>query len=64
MGKKKFGQNKFWAKQFFCLKDLDPKYFCLKKFVGLTQGGGYMPPPQKKKKVGLKLCWIVVSFAR
>ena len=30
--------------------------------VGLTQGGGYMiPPPQKV--VGLKLCWIVVSFA-
>ena len=42
-------------------KNLDLKLFCLKKQVGLTQGGGYMTPPQKI--VGLKLCWIVVSLA-
>ena len=71
MGKKKcwvikiFGQKIFLVKKFWDKKNgqkgLDPKFFCLKKQVGLTQGGGYMTPPQKI--VGLKLCWIVVSFA-
>ena len=37
--------------------------FLSKKQVGLTQGGGYMTPPPKKKIVGLKLYWIVVSLA-
>ena len=41
---------------------LDPKFFSFeKKQVGLTQGGGYMTP--RLKIVGLKLYWIVVSFA-
>ena len=67
-----FGQKKIWVKKilgkknigsknFGMKKMLDPKKFCLKKQVGLTQGGGYMPPPPKM--VGLKLCWIVVSLA-
>ena len=65
LGHKNFRSKKFWVKIFWAKKiwskDLDPIFFCLKKQVGLTQGGGYMTPPQKK--VGLKLCWIVVSFA-
>ena len=50
LGKTEFGQ-KIWIRFFFCLK----------KQVGLTQGGGYMTPPQKI--VELKLCWIDVSLA-
>ena len=62
LGPKKFGVKKyFWNKKNFGQIDLDPNFFCLKKHIGLTQGGGYMTPPQKI--VGLKLCWIVVSFA-
>ena len=52
LGKKKLGQ-----------KGLDPNFFLSRNNqVGLTQGGGYMTAPSQKK-VGLKLCWIVVSFA-
>ena len=61
LGQKIFWVKNFWDEKNFGQKDLDPKFFCLKKQVGLTQGGGYMNPPQKI--VGLKLCWIVVSFA-
>ena len=58
--KKHFGSKKFLVKN-YGQKDLDPIFFVLKKQVGLTQGGGYMTPPQKI--LGLTLCWIVVSFA-
>ena len=39
------GQKKFWV-----------NFLCLKKQVGLTQGGGYMTPsPQKKVGVILSM---------
>ena len=50
LGKTEFGQ-KIWIRFFFCLK----------KQVGLTQGGGYMTPPQKIvgfNCVGLLLVWL------
>ena len=59
-----FGQ-KFWVKKTFQVTHFGQKnmfFFGQKNQVGLTQGGGYMTPPQKI--VGLKLCWVVVSFAR
>ena len=68
-----FGQKKIWVKKilgkknigsknFGMKKMLDPKKFCLKKTGRVNPGGRiYAPPPPKM--VGLKLCWIVVSFA-
>ena len=56
----------FWAKKnlgsknIFGQKDLGLKFFLSKKNQeGLTEGGGYMTPPQKI--VGLKFCWVVLS---
>ena len=68
LGHKNYGSKIFWVKNFcakkiLVKKDLDPNFFLSKNNqVGLTQGGGYMTPPPQKV-VGLKLCWIVVSFA-
>ena len=65
--------DKFICQTYFLVKE-----FLLKKVFGsfesknivfkknqeeLTPGTGYMPPPPKKT-VGLKLCWVIVSFAR
>ena len=59
LGQKKFESKKNWVK-----KNCIGKFFCPKKIqVGLTQGGGCMTPPPLKK-VGLKLCVVVVSFVR
>ena len=67
------GQKIFWVEIFFVwrkkilsqknfvLIDLNLKFVLSKEKTGLTQGGEYMTPPQKI--VGLKLWWIVVSFA-
>ena len=45
LGKTEFGQ-KIWIRFFFCLK----------KQVGLTQGGGYMtPPPPENSRVKIVL---------
>ena len=44
LGKKNFGQ-----------KDLDRIFFCLKKQLGLTQGGGYMTPPPENSRVKIVL---------
>ena len=62
-GSKNILGQKFWDKKKFGSKRFGSEIvlFKRKKQVGLTQGGGYMTPPQKI--VGLKLCWIVVSFA-
>ena len=60
LGKKMFWLKKIWGTKFLGQKDLDPKFFCLKKQVGLTQGGVYMTPPPQKI-VGLKFCWVVHS---
>ena len=75
--KKYLGLKKFWIKNYLGQKVLGKKnlgkkkfgkilirfFFCLKKQVGSTQGGGYMTAPPLQKIVGFKLCWIVVSFA-
>ena len=62
VGKHTLVEKMFGKKNFRVKKIRLQFFFCLKKQVGLTQWGGYMPPlPQKI--VGLKLCWIVVSFA-
>ena len=56
-GSKIFGQKKFWSKKFG-----SEFFFCLKKTGRVNPRGRiYDPPPQKI--VGLKLCWVVVSFA-
>ena len=65
-GQKKFQVKKILVQNLIWVKKMVKKiwirnFFCLKKQVGLNQGGGYMTPPQKI--VGLKLCFIVVSFA-
>ena len=68
-GKKIFGSKNFWVekflghKNFWDKKMLDPKFFSFEKKTGRVNPRGriYAPPPPKI--VGLKLCWIVVSFA-
>ena len=61
LGKKIFWVKKFWAKKVWS-KDLDLKFFLSKKTGRVNPRWRiYDPPPQKI--VGLKLCWIVVSFA-
>ena len=54
-----------WVKNFWEKKNLAEKIW-LRNIsvyqVGLTKGGEYVTPPPQKI-VGLKLCWIVVSFA-
>ena len=62
--KKNLGQKNSSQKYFGSRRIVSANFFCPKKIrVGLTQGGGCMTPPQKKI-VGLKLCWVVVSFVR
>ena len=39
----------------FGQKDLGPKIFCLKKQVGLHQGGGCMTPPPENSRVNILL---------
>ena len=59
LGQKIFWVKNFWDEKNFGQKDLDPKFFCLKKQVGLTQGGGYMtaPPPENNRvKIVLGCC--------
>ena len=66
---KKFSwPKKFWGKKIlsqknFGLIDLNPKFVLSKEKTGRVNPRWriYDPPPQKI--VGLKLCWIVVSFA-
>ena len=67
VSQKYFGSKKFWVKKILAKKIWSKRFgseiFLLKKKrVGLTQGVGYIPPPHPEI-VGLKLCWIVVSFA-
>ena len=55
LGQKIFWVKKFWDKKNVGQKDLDPKFFCLKQKVGLTQGGGYMAPPPENSRVKIVL---------
>ena len=70
LGKKSFGSKNFWVekflghKNFWDKKMLDPKFFSFEKKTGRVNPRWRiydpLPPP---KIVGLKLYWIVVSFA-
>ena len=53
LGKTEFGQ-KIWIRLFFCLK----------KQVGLTQGGGYMTPPPENSRVKIVLDCYKFSLVR
>ena len=60
MSKNFWVKNFFSSKKFLGQKELGPKKFLSKKNqVGLTEGGGYMTPPQKI--VGLNFCWVVLG---
>ena len=66
--KKISGPKKFWGKK-YCLKKFfliyfNPKFVLCKEKTGRVNPRWriYDPPPPQKI-VGLKLCWIVVSFA-
>ena len=67
MGKKIQDQNIFWVKWVKNLLgqfQLSKKIFCEEKNIGRVNPGREGvddPPPQKI--VGLKFCWVVVSFA-
>ena len=62
-GQNNFGVKEISSQKFFGLKDLNPKFVLSKEKAGRVNPRWriYDPPPQKI--VGLKLCWIVVSFA-
>ena len=63
LGQKKFGVKKILSQKNFGLIDLDPKFVLSKEKTRRVNPKWriYDPPPQII--VGLKLCWIVVSFA-
>ena len=73
MGQKIYGLKDFWVKKIFGQKNFSVKKIGQKDlgpiFFGQNEPGRvnprwriyYTPAPQKT--VGLKLCWIVVSFA-
>ena len=44
---KNFGSKNILGKKILVKKIWIRFFFCLKKQVGLTQGGGYMTPPRK-----------------
>ena len=62
LGQKNFGVKKYCLKKFFLIY-FNPKFVLCKEKTGRVNPRWriYDPPPQKI--VGLKLCWIVVSFA-
>ena len=61
--KKILGKKNIGSKNFGMKKMLDPKKFCLKKTGRVNPRWRIYYPPPRKKIVGLKLCWIVVSLA-
>ena len=67
-----FGQRIFWVKKFSVKKNFWSKRFLVKKILSKNnasrvnpRGRMYDPPSTPTQKiVGLKLCWVVVSFVR
>ena len=54
--KKKFWSKKIWSKKFSVKKILLKKVFCQeKKWVGLTLGRGFWPPPPENIRVKIVL---------
>ena len=63
--KKIFGYKNIWTKKNFGQKDLGQKIFLSKKKSGrVNPRGRRLDPHPTQKIVGLKLCWVVVSFVR
>ena len=57
--KKILGKNFFWSYRFGF-----ENFFLSKKAGTVKPRGKTFGPPPPKKIVGLKLCWVVVSFVR
>ena len=65
IGSKRFlGQKRFWVKKKFGSKRFVSEIiFAWKKTCRVNPMGRIYDPPPQKKIVGLKLCWVVVSFS-